>query len=408
MRGQPEESEPTGLVICSISVRQGEFGITEKLSNETEKFPKVTKKVIQSRLPDYYYEASPASIQLSRKELPSGKSGNYSPRKAITHWSKKSRSNMLKTLFALDYSPLFADVNRTPVMVTLTYPGDWEQVAPSGQATKRHLSMFRKRYLRAFGEAFNGVWKLEFQRRGAPHIHILTSVTSDLGLFQLWVSKTWAEIVNHPDEKQKEKHLKAGTQVQAWYDFFRDKPYLIAHYFGKHASANQRGVKEYQNKPPSLWIEAGSIGRFWGYWGLALAKSKVRLSKGDSLFIQRTLRRWHRANSKPKKIRVRRIQQKTGVISYRWATRRHKRLSHQGGYISVPDGVLMTQTLLKALRAFNEVAPEPNAPSAKKVAKNSRTRDVISKLAVAVVAAAKKVFRMLRERTSKKAKNKPP
>jgi hypothetical protein len=51
---------------------------------------------------------------------------------------------MLKTLFALDYSPLFADAKRTPVMVTLTYPGEWESVAPNGQATKRHLSMFRK------------------------------------------------------------------------------------------------------------------------------------------------------------------------------------------------------------------------------------------------------------------------
>jgi hypothetical protein len=408
MGGQPEESQPTGLVICSISDRQDEVGIAEKLNEATNKFPKLEKKSVHSRLPDYYFEASPASIQLSRKELPSSKSGNYSPRQAITNWSKKSRSNMLKTLFALDYSPLFADIKRTPVMVTLTYPGEWESVAPNGQATKRHLSIFRKRYLRAFDEAFNGVWKLEFQRRGAPHIHILTSVKSDLGLFQLWVSKTWAEIVNHPDEKQKEKHLKAGTQVQAWYDFFRDKPYLIAHYFGKHASANKRGVKEYQNRPPSLWLDAGSIGRFWGYWGLTQAKAKVRLSRDASLFMQRTLRRWHEANSSPKKVRVRRVNQKTGVIVYRWATRPHKRLTHQGGYISVPDGVGMTETLLEALRAFNGVASQPlNSPSQQSPEKPSIIQ-VAKKIVMAAFLMAKKFVCRFREGVGKAKLDKPP
>jgi hypothetical protein len=315
---------------------------------------------------------------------------------------------MLKTLFSLDYSPLFADAKRTPVMVTLTYPGEWESVAPNGQAAKRHLSMFRKRYLRAFDEAFNGVWKLEFQRRGAPHIHILTSVKSDLGLFQLWVSKAWAEIVNHPDEKQKEKHLKAGTQVQAWYDFFRDKPYLIAHYFGKHASANKRGVKEYQNRPPALWIEAGSIGRFWGYWGLSQAKAKVRLSREDSLFVQRTLRRWHEANSSLKKVRVRRINQKTGVITYRWATRRHKRLTHQGGYISVPDGVGMTETLLEALRAFNGVASQPSNSASQLAPEKHSKIPVAKKLVMAVFRMAKKIVRRFRKSVGKAKLDKPP
>ena len=351
MRGKQKPNESEGLVICSITDRQIEDKVGKELSQATEKFPKVEKKSIHSSLPDYYFEVSPASIQLSRKEPPSRKSGNFSSRQAITQWSKKSRLNMLKTLFTLDFSVLFADEKRTPVMITLTYPGDWESVAPNGEATKRHLSMFRKRYLRAYGEALNGVWKLEFQRRGAPHIHILTSLNNDLGLFQLWVSKTWADIVNHPDENQKARHIRAGTQVQVWYDFFRDKPYLIAHYFGKHASANRGGVKEYQNKPPKLWVDSGSIGRFWGYWGLTKVKSKARVSREDSLFIQRTLRRWHRANSKPKKQRVRRVSHKTGVISYRFATRRHKRLTHQGGFISVPNGAEMTVKLLKALEA---------------------------------------------------------
>lgn len=363
MRSQPNQKKPTGLVICSISSRSNESEVAKELSETTRKFPTVTKADPKSNEPDYYISVSPASIQLSRKDGPTGKGGNYSARKPITDWSKKSRSNMLKTLFSLDYSPMFGDEKRIPVMVTLTYPGDWEIVAPNGQATKRHLDIFRKRYLRAFGEPFNGVWKLEFQRRGAPHIHILTSISSDLGMFQLWVSKTWAEIVNHPETSQKEKHQKAGTQVKAWYDFFRDKPYLIAHYFGKHSSFVNGGVKEYQNKPPSLWVESGSVGRFWGYWGVVKTISSARVTREDSLFIQRTLRRWHRANSKSKKIRVRRVNQRTGVISYRWASRMNVRLTHQGGFISVPDGAVMTGKLIQALEIRRLLVTDPEEVS---------------------------------------------
>ena len=358
MRSQPNQKKPIGLVICSISSRSNESEVARELSETTQKFPTVKKDDPKSNEPDYYFSVSPASIQLSRKDGPTGKGGNYSARKPITDWSKKSRSNMLRTLFALDYSPMFGDEKRIPVMVTLTYPGDWELVAPNGQATKRHLGMLRKRYLRAFGEPFNGVWKLEFQRRGAPHIHILTSISSDLGMFQLWVSKTWAGIVNHPESSQREKHEKAGTQVKAWYDFFRDKPYLIAHYFGKHSSFVNGGIKEYQNKPPALWLASESIGRFWGYWGLAKTIFSARVTRDDSLFIQRTLRRWHRANSKNKKVRVRRVNQRTGLISYRWVSRHTARLTHQGGFISVPDGATMTEKLLQALEVKKHFVAE--------------------------------------------------
>jgi hypothetical protein len=360
MRETPNSDESLGLVICDITVR--EIG-NKCLSNSSRqlnevkgKFPKVRQNVPNSNLPDYFIEISPASIQLSRK-LPPRPGRGYTKRKAITAWSSKSRANMVKRLFTLDYSPLFADQSRTPVMITLTYPGEWESVAPNGQTAKRHISMFRKRYEREFGEPLRGIWKQEFQRRGAPHTHILTSIASDLGLFQLWVSKVWSEIVDHQDPDQRAKHLLAGTGVQAWYDFYRDKPYLIAVYFGKHASPSKGGVKDYQNKPPQLWIDAGKIGRFWGYWGLKPSKAKAQLTREDSLFIQRTLRRWYQANSKPKKFRVRRVNQKTGVITYRRITRRPKRLSNQGGFISVPNGKEMTLKLLVALNARAETVP---------------------------------------------------
>jgi hypothetical protein len=186
---------------------------------------------------------------------------------------------MLKRLLSLDYSPLFGNSKRTPVMITLTYPGEWQSVAKDGKASKRHIELLKKRYEREFGEPLIGVWKLEFQSRGAPHTHILSSITMELGLFQVWLSKAWSEIVAHPDPDQREKHLRAGTQVKAWPDFYKETPHSISHYFGKHSSANKGGVKEYQNRAPELWIQSGSIGRFWGYWGLTPATPQALAAK---------------------------------------------------------------------------------------------------------------------------------
>jgi hypothetical protein len=59
-------------------------------------------------------------------------------------------------------------------MLTLTYPGDWLIVAPNAEVVKRHFQALCKRYGRAWGEPLIGPWKLEFQRRGAPHFHIST------------------------------------------------------------------------------------------------------------------------------------------------------------------------------------------------------------------------------------------
>ena len=37
-------------------------------------------------------------------------------------------------------------------MVTLTYPGDWEVIAPDGASVKRHMVLWRKRFQREYGE----------------------------------------------------------------------------------------------------------------------------------------------------------------------------------------------------------------------------------------------------------------
>lgn len=247
--------------------------------------------------------------------------GGDDPR-VITGWSRKSRARMVSSMAELDLAPLLMGGD-DPAMITLTYPGDWEVVAPEGEAVKAHLQAFFKRFARAWGRAWVGVWKMEFQRRGAPHFHLLMGVPGGVaraeewtdyqlklaawessgrvgrkpywrnmpgdGLaFRQWLSAVWADIVAHPDPVQRMNHELAGTGVDyAEGDRARD-PKRAAVYFGKHGSF---AAKDYQHDVPELWKESGkSVGRFWGYRGLSKVKGAATLDVDTMLFLGRVLR----------------------------------------------------------------------------------------------------------------------
>ncbi len=194
----------------------------------------------------------------------------------INEWSRKSRSSMCRTFAELDYSPL-VESGRVPAMVTLTYPGDWEAVAPDGASVKRHMVLWRKRFQREYGEPARYIWKLEFQRRGAPHIHLWMAPPISLGRsglgFAQWLSETWAQVVDHPDPVQKARHLLAGTAIDVRNGLKACDPKRLAIYFTKHSSPNLDGDKEYQHIVPELWRQPGrGPGRFLG---------RVRTQEGD-------------------------------------------------------------------------------------------------------------------------------
>jgi hypothetical protein len=124
-------------------------------------------------------------------------------------------------------------------MVTLTYPAEYPG---DGRLVKRHLSVVRK-WLRRRG--VRGLWVLEFQARGAPHLHIF--VTGG------WVgrealSEAWYRIVGSSDAR----HLRAGTQVKPWTG-------TAARYVAKWY-----GAKWEQKIVPEGFED---VGRFWGTFG---------------------------------------------------------------------------------------------------------------------------------------------
>lgn len=89
---------------------------------------------------------------------------------------------MCRTFAELDYSPLVQS-GRVPAMITLTYPGDWEVITRDGASVNRHIVLWRKRFERECGEPVRYIWKLEFQRRGAPHIHLWMAPPMSPGRF---------------------------------------------------------------------------------------------------------------------------------------------------------------------------------------------------------------------------------
>jgi len=99
-------------------------------------------------------------------------------REKIRQWSAASRTRLLRVCLALDW-----DLVGALCMVTLTYPGDRGAafIARDGITVHRHLRRFLKRWTRRWGKP-KGLWKLEFQDRGAPHLHVFLSMPCDVSI----------------------------------------------------------------------------------------------------------------------------------------------------------------------------------------------------------------------------------
>ena len=177
----------------------------------------------------------------------------------ITEFSERSRYRLLHVVKNCDvdfYS-----------MITLTYPAEFPT---NGRDVKRNFNAFRKRLLRRF-HGIRGVWFLEFQKRGAPHFHILVSLKMNEhgAIFErsrIWrkkgpksyktvvaleemISAWWFTIVGSEDEK----HLVAGCSWE-----------VIENSDGALRYAAAHASKPHQKIVPKEFVE---VGRFWGVIG---------------------------------------------------------------------------------------------------------------------------------------------
>lgn len=191
------------------------------------------------------------SVRLRRARRP-GSRGGGGRRGSITELSERSRLRML------DYTrELGADGVSPSVMGTLTLPGEWESVAPDGRAMKRLLKAWRKRWERMLAQlgvtGHGALWFLEFQRRGAPHVHFLAwgdGLSEHVRTLRQWAGVAWAEVCAHSDPTEYAKHVRAGTQVS-----------LLRHPDFRYAA--KYAAKLEQKRVPESFAD---VGRFWGVW----------------------------------------------------------------------------------------------------------------------------------------------
>lgn len=129
------------------------------------------------------------------------KGGPGGIRNNISKFSRASRRRLLRKVARLDRNVL-------PLFLTMTYPSSYPD---DPTEWKRHLNdVWAKRLKRKHPQA-GYIWRLEFQKRGAPHFHLLVyGVDSEIEIFRRWLSESWYDVVASDDEK----HLRAGTNAR--------------------------------------------------------------------------------------------------------------------------------------------------------------------------------------------------
>jgi hypothetical protein len=277
-------------------------------------------------------------------------------------WSDRSRSRMIRCLASVDWTPVFFLPRTRPAMVTLTYPGDWLTVAPDSDTAKGHLRLFHERLRRLYSTNDLGdppaIWKLEFQHRGAPHFHIylpapIAKVTyrGQQLRFRDWVSQTWADVVDHPDDDERARHLSAGTGIDFAEGSRCSDPKRLAVYFTRHNAKGGRS-KAHQHRVPEAWVSAG---RWWGTWGVERISEEAPISEHELVESKRLLRGWVRSQQRIVPRQVRRVSSTTGEVRSRWVTRRYGVRSlaqSQGGFIIANDGPALAAMLSRYLEAI--------------------------------------------------------
>jgi hypothetical protein len=162
----------------------------------------------------------------------------YATRGIIHGFTRTSRRRLLDFFASIDQTKL----SSLPLFVTLTYPAQWDD---NPAAWKQHLDRLSKRLVRRFPDvAF--VWKLEYQKREAPHFHLILFGVPYVAPGALAVD--WYECVGSGDTR----HLSAGTSIEACREWGQVTAYA-AKYLAKIDG-------EWPDRP---------AGRYWGVYGRA-------------------------------------------------------------------------------------------------------------------------------------------
>lgn len=164
-----------------------------------------------------------------------------------------SRRSLIRLIFLMQCTPV-----KFRSMLTLTYPYYFPR---DGEVVKSDLAAVTQKIRRL---EYEYLWFLEFQKRGAPHVHILLTPDSisphlrvDFGLYwtQRIATSKWFLTVCPVDSYDTEVLKMAKFNVNPKIIELIKHPEGARNYVSKYAS------KERQKKVPP---EYENVGRFWG------------------------------------------------------------------------------------------------------------------------------------------------
>lgn len=186
----------------------------------------------------------------------------------------------------------------TCLFVTLTYHNDWPKADP-----KRDIKVFIQRLLREDPNAAL-IWRIELQKRGAPHFHLLFWGSPKWGqewwttpAGERWIRENWEELAGDHEydcegcrildkdgaEISDKYHLKYGAEIQQAESYSKVLGYLCKYVAKCDGKENPSGR---------------DIGRRWGTSGKVPKEPlhEDELSEDQVIDLKRLARRWLWAN----------------------------------------------------------------------------------------------------------------
>lgn len=165
--------------------------------------------------------------------------GGGGKRKQIEGFSEESRYRLFRMLHELTFERV--------TFITLTYPAEFPT---EPRVYKAHLKEYRRRFERLYGPV-RAVWRLEFQKRGAPHYHLMYLDAPFIPAADL--SELWSNVTGSNDPN----HRKIGVDVKLVTS--RNEGALVASYLAKYVGKpTLEGANNGNNK----------VGRWWGRWNI--------------------------------------------------------------------------------------------------------------------------------------------
>lgn len=221
--------------------------------------------------PKCYVETNGNVVKLRNIQIPPNKSN--STRSEIVNYSHKSRKRLRESLQAIDWSSI--EKGRI-AEITLTYHNNYKK---DGKEIKNHLNKLIRDLIYNYSNCVI-IWKMEYQKRGAPHFHLIMITEESVELGDYLILKKGSF---HYYDRTNKSYLKEGkdglrSYIQMKWNKITEEdtknfnsgievepvknPTGLPHYLVKYVAKEQKfNEKDYQHSLPE-WIQ--NAGRWWG------------------------------------------------------------------------------------------------------------------------------------------------